>query len=216
MAKSLKEKMQSGMVFTEWHHTDPEDQKTEQELFAQRQLCKKKCFEYNNTDPLDVEKKRAILDELLGSHTGSVWMEAPIHFAYGSNIHVGNGFYANFNFTVIDDGEVHIGDKVLIGPNVTISVTGHPIDPEIRNMGCTHYCIPVNIGSNVWIGAGVIINPGVTIGDNCVIGAGSVVTRDIPSGTIAMGVPCRVVREIGPHDKEYYWRDRKFDWEEGF
>ena len=212
---TLQEKMKAGMVFTEWGHKDPEDQALEQELFRQRQECKDKLFEYNNTRPTDVARKKEIMHDILGSHKGSFWFESPVHMAYGSNVHLGNGFYANFNLSIVDDGEVYIGDHVMIGPNVTISVTGHPMDAEIRLMG-THYSIPVHIGNNVWIGAGAVILPGVTIGDNTVIGAGSVVTRDIPSNVLAVGVPCKVLRELGEHDKEYYWRDRKFDWEAGF
>ena len=212
---TLEEKMKAGMVFTEWRHTDPVDQALEQELFRQRQECKEKLFDYNNTRPTDVAKKREIMDSILGSHGKSFWMESPVHFSYGSNVHLGESFYSNFNLSIVDDGEVWIGDHVMIGPNVTIAVTGHPMDAEIRLMG-THYSIPIHIGNNVWIGANTVILPGVNIGDNAVIGAGSVVTRDIPGNVLAVGVPCRVLRELGEHDKEYYWRDRKFNWEEGF
>ena len=119
--------------------------------------------------------------------------------------------YANFNLTLVDDGDIFVGDYTMFGPNVTISVAGHPIAPELRGKNVTQFNIPVHIGKNCWLGAGVIVLLGVTIGDNSVIGAGSVVTHDIPANVVALGTPCRVVREINDRDREYYFKDRKID-----
>ncbi|MCN4478058.1 galactoside O-acetyltransferase, partial [Escherichia coli] len=138
------------------------------------------------------------------------WVEPPVYFSYGSNIYIGRNFYANFNLTIVDDYTVTIGDNVLIAPNVTLSVTGHPVHHELRKNG-EMYSFPITIGNNVWIGSHVVINPGVTIGDNSVIGAGSVVTKDIPPNVVAAGVPCRVIREINDRDKQYYFKDFKVE-----
>ena len=125
-------------------------------------------------------------------------------------MHMGKNVYANFNLTLVDDGEIYIGDYTMIGPNVNIVTAGHPILPELREE-VYQFNIPVRIGRNVWIGAGVTILPGVTVGDNTVIGAGSVVTKDIPADVVAVGNPCRVLRPIGERDKVYYYKDRKID-----
>ena len=122
----------------------------------------------------------------------------------------GNNVYANFNLTLVDDTDIFVGNSVMFGPNVTIATAGHPIDPELRAK-VAQFNIPVNIGNNVWIGAGAIIMPGVNIGDNSVIGAGSVVTKDIPANVVAVGNPCRVMREISERDKIYYYKDRIID-----
>ena len=142
------------------------------------------------------------LTELLGSRGKSIWMEAPIHFAYGCNTHMGHHVYANFNLTVVDDGECHIGNYVMFAPNVVISTTGHPLHPSLRDKGA-QFSLPVTICDHVWIGSNVTIMPGVTIGENSVIGAGSVVTRDIPANVVASGVPCRVMREITDEDLKW-------------
>ena len=117
---------------------------------------------------------------------------------------------SKINLTIVDDYTVTIGDNVLIAPNVTLSVTGHPVHHELRKNG-EMYSFPITIGNNVWIGSHVVINPGVTIGDNSVIGAGSVVTKDIPPNVVAAGVPCRVIREINDRDKQYYFKDFKVE-----
>ena len=139
-----------------------------------------------------------------------MYIEDGLHMSYGKHVYLGDYFYANFNLTIIDDGEVHIGDLTMIGPNVTICTTGHSVDPHYREMAA-HYSLPIYIGKNVWIGSNAAILPGVSIGDNTVIGAGSVVTRDIPANVVAVGNPCRVLREISDRDKEYYFRDMKVD-----
>ena len=121
--------------------------------------------------------------------------------------------YANYNLTLVDDTHIYVGDYTMFGPNVTLATAGHPILPELRQRGL-QYNMPIHIGSNCWIGAGVIILPGITIGDNVVIGAGSVVTKDLPSNVVAVGNPCRVLREVNEHDKEYYFKDHRIDYED--
>jgi len=210
---TLKEQMHNGLVYVEGGHTNPEDIAYEQETYEQRQLAKELCFDYNHTRPTELEKKQEILDKLLGGRGKSIWLEAPINFAYGSNTFIGDHFYANFNLTVVDDGECRIGDYVMIAPNVVISTTGHPVHPSFRDKGA-QFSLPVVIKDHVWIGSNVTILPGVTIGENSVIGAGSVVTRDIPDNVVAGGVPCRVMREITDEDKLYYRKGVKIneDW----
>lgn len=195
----LKEQMQTGKVYVESGHTDPEDIAYEKETEAQRLLAKDLCYEYNNTRPTDIKSREEILAKLLGSAGEGLWMEPPVHFAYGSNTHVGHHVYANFNLTVVDDGECRIGNYVMFAPNVVISTTGHPVHPSFRDKGA-QFSLPVTIGDHVWIGSNVTILPGVTIGENSVIGAGSVVTKDIPANVVATGVPCRVMRPITDED----------------
>lgn len=139
------------------------------------------------------------------------YLEPPLHASWGGrNVHLGSNVYANFNLTLVDDGPIHIGDNVMFGPNVVVTTGGHPVLPKAQTpRGPVN--LSVRIGDNVWIGSGVQIMPGVTIGDNTVIGAGSTVTRDLPADVVAVGTPCRVVREIGEHDHTYFWRDQQFD-----
>ena len=137
-------------------------------------------------------------------------MSPPLRANWGSHTHLGNYVYANFNLTLVDDTHVYIGDHVMIGPNVTISAAGHPIEPNLRREAM-QFNMPVRIEENVWIGAGAILLPGVTIGKNSVIGAGSVVTRDIPENVVAVGVPCRVLRPINDRDKQVYFRNRTLE-----
>lgn len=179
-------------------------------LSEERLAAKRKCFEYNNLDPGDRETQQKIIRELFG-RTGEWFnIEAPFRCDYGYNIEIGENFFANYNFIVLDVGKVVIGDNVQIAPNVSIYTAGHPLHPDSRNSGY-EYGIGITIGDNVWIGGNTCIMPGVTIGNNVVIGAGSVVTKDIPDNMIAVGNPCRVVREITEADRDFYYRDRKFD-----
>ena len=210
---SLKEQMQTGKVYVEFGHASQEDKAYEQVIEEQRQIAKELCFDYNNTRPMDVKRKDELLSKLLGSRGKSIWMEAPIHFAYGSNTHMGDHVYANFNLTIVDDGEGHIGSYVMFAPNVAISTTGHPIHPSMRDKGA-QFSLPVTIKDHVWIGSNVTIMPGVTIGENSVIGAGSVVTHDVPANVVAFGAPCRVVRPITDEDLVYYRKGMKVneDW----
>lgn len=211
---SLREQMETGKVYIEFGHASEEDRAYEKAIEEQRQIAKEICFDYNNTRPMDVERKDELLHKLLGTCGESIWMEAPIHFAYGCNTHMGDHVYANFNLTVVDDGECRIGNYVMFAPNVVISTTGHPIHPSFRDKGA-QFSLPVVIKDHVWIGSNVTIMPGVTIGENSVIGAGSVVTRDIPDNVVACGVPCRVMRAITEEDRLYYRPGMKLneDWD---
>jgi len=180
-------------------------------LSEERMDCKKKIFEFNNTPPEQVERKREILKSLLGScGDDHINIESPFHCDYGYNIFVGENFFANYNLVVLDVGKVTIGDNAQIAPNVSIYTAGHPVHPDSRNSGY-EYGIDVTIGDNVWIGGNTCIMPGVTIGNNVVIGAGSVVTKSLPDNVIAFGNPCKVYREITEEDRDFYFQDRKFD-----
>ncbi len=170
-----------------------------------------KLYDFNTTRPSDGERRSVLLKEMFAAIGPGCYIEPPFHANWGgAHVHFGKNVYANFNLTLVDDGPIHVGDNVMFGPGVTITTAGHPILPELRQLGA-QFNLPVNIGKNVWIGAGALIMPGVSIGENSVIGAGSIVTKDIPAHVVAFGTPCRVIRNIGAHDHEYYWRDRKID-----
>ena len=140
------------------------------------------------------------------------YIEPPLHSNFGGkHCHWGNDVYANFNLTMVDDTHIYVGDNTMFGPNVILATAGHPILPMLREQGY-QYNAPIHIGKNCWLGAGVIVLPGITIGDNTVIGAGSVVTKDIPSNVFAVGNPCKVLREINDRDKEFYFKNRKIDY----
>lgn len=165
---------------------------------------------YNKTKntKLGFKKRDKYLKQMCGSVGNGCYLEPPVHANFGfSHVYLGNFVYANFNLTCVDDGKITIGDNTLIGPNVTLVTASHPISPTLRKSGI-QYNKPINIGKNVWIGAGVIVFPGVSIGDNTVIGAGSLVTKDIPANVLAYGSPCKVVREITKDDEVYYDHDK--------
>lgn len=168
-------------------------------------------YVFNNTRPSEMDKRGELLREMFAQIGRNCYIEPPLHANWaGYHVHFGNNVYANFNLTLVDDTHIYIGDYTMIGPNVTIATAGHPILPSLREKAM-QYNMPIHIGKNVWIGAGATILPGVTIGDNTVIGAGSVVTKDIPSHVVAVGNPCRILREINDHDKKYYYKDKKID-----
>ena len=160
--------------------------------------------------PDEEEKADQLIKKILGKTGENIRVLAPIHFDYGTNIEVGENFYANYNLTVLDVAKVTIGDNVMLAPNVAIYTAGHPIHHIPRNSGY-EYGIEVSIGYNLWVGGNAVILPGVHIGDNVVIGGGSVVTKDIPDNVIAAGNPCRVIREITDEDIDYYYKDKRFD-----
>lgn len=170
--------------------------------------CKELIHDFNMSRPSQVAFREEIIRKVFAEVGENCYIEPPFHANWGCNMHVGKNFYANFNLTVVDDADIYIGDSVMIAPNVVIATGTHPICPELRER-VYQYNLPVHIGNRVWIGAGSIILPGVTIGDDSVIGAGSVVTKDIPSGVVAVGNPCRVLRNIDQHDYEYYYKNRK-------
>lgn len=170
-----------------------------------------KMVEYNNTLPREQERRQKLLKEMFGSVGKGCYIEAPFHANWGGkHVFLGDYVYANFNLTLVDDANIYIGNNVMFAPGVIVATAGHPVNPTLREKGY-QYNKEVRIGNNVWIGANATILPGVTIGDNTVIGAGAVVSRDIPANVVAMGVPCKVVREIGEHDKEYFFRNEKID-----
>jgi maltose O-acetyltransferase len=163
------------------------------ELLQERSCTRRLLALYNATATEDRDRRAELLRELLGTTGDGVWIEPPFQCDYGSNIHLGNGVFMNFNCVILDCHEVRIGDGTLIAPAVQIYAGFHPTDPEVRKTG-REFAAPVRIGSNVWIGGGAIVCPGVTIGDNTTIGAGSVVLKDVPANVIAAGNPCRVIR----------------------
>ena len=182
-------------------------------LSQERLENKKKIYAFNHLEPDRLDEKEKLLKEILGKTGEYVNIEAPFHCDYGYNIEVGENFFANYNFTVLDVGKVRIGANAQIAPNVSIYTAGHPIHPDSRNSGY-EYGISITIGDNVWIGGNVCIMPGVTIGNNVVIGAGSVVTKDVPDNVIAAGNPCRIIRTITEEDRDFYYRDHRFDVED--
>ena len=175
-----------------------------------RRENKKRIFRFNHLPPDRTEEIEATLRDILGAAGAGAWIEAPFHCDYGKNIRVGKNFFANYNLTVLDVGQVKIGDNVLMGPNVSIYAAGHPIHPDARRSGY-EYGQAVNIGSDVWLGGSVVILGGVTIGEGTVVAAGSVVTRDLPPNVVAAGNPCRGVRPITEADRNFYRRGCPFD-----
>lgn len=180
------------------------DANYDKELLAERTRAKELCFDYNNLRPSDEEGQRKILQQLLGKTGQNFCITAPFWCDYGYNIELGENFYANHNLVILDGGKVKFGDNVFIAPDCGFHTAGHPIDFERRNQGL-EYAHAITVGSNVWIGAGVQVMPGVTIGDNVVIGGGSVVVKDIPSNSVAVGNPCKVIRPITEADKKTCW-----------
>lgn len=183
----------------------------DEEISREQTKCLDRLYDFNMTRPTEMEKREALMKEMFAEVGEGCYVEPPFHSNFGGHhVHFGKNVYANFNFTVVDDTHVYVGDYTMFGPNVVIATAGHPILPEARKKGL-QYNMAVHIGKNCWLGAGVLIMPGITIGDNVVIGAGSVVTKDIPSDVVAVGNPCRVLREVNEHDREYYFKDRKID-----
>ena len=195
-----KERMLSGLPYKAW----------EDGLDAERAACKARIYEFNLLRPEEQDRIPELLKKLLGKTGKRLWIEPPFHCDYGWNIEVGENFYANYNLTILDVGKVTFGDNVMLAPNVSVYAAGHPVHPASRNSGY-EYGAPVTVGNNVWIGGSAVILPGVTVGDNAVIGAGSVVTKDVPANVIAVGNPCRVIREITDADRKFYFKDRAFD-----
>ncbi|MBD5393806.1 MAG: sugar O-acetyltransferase [Lachnospiraceae bacterium] len=185
-----------------------------EEITKEQRIYQDLLYEFNQTRPSEGEKRTELLKKMLGDCGEGVYIEAPFYANFGGHYcHFGKSIYANYGLTCVDDTHIYIGDYTMFGPNVTIATAGHPILPELRQKGL-QYNMQVHIGKNCWIGAGAIIMPGVTIGDNVVIGAGSVVTKDIPSNVVAVGNPCRVMREVGEHDRKYYFKDKEINMEE--
>ena len=192
------EKMHATMLY------DPADGDIVEEQIA----CLDRLYDFNHTRPTEMDKRQALMKEMFAEIGENCYIEPPFHANWGGkHVHFGKNVYANFGLTMVDDTHIYVGDYTLFAPNVVVATAGHPIDPELRARGL-QYNAAVHIGKNCWIGAGALIMPGVTIGDNTVIGAGSVVTKDIPSGVVAVGNPCRVMREITERDREVYFQGR--------
>ena len=183
---SEKEKMLAGEIY---------DANYDKELIEDRYKAKNLCHEFNNLKPSDIEAREKIIKKLFGKTGQQILIEQNFWCDYGYNIFVGENFYMNHNCIILDAGRVEFGNNVFIAPNCTFYTAGHPIEPEIRNRGL-EYAKPIKVGNNVWIGGNVTVLPGVTIGDNVTIGAGSVIVKDIPSNVVAVGNPCKVIKEI--------------------
>lgn len=195
----MMEKMTSGEIYF------PGDA----DIMSKQQECLELLYDYNATRPSEYAKRVELLKKMFAEIGDGCYIEPPLHANWGGyHVHFGKNVYANFNLTLVDDSYIYVGDSTMIGPNVTIATAGHPIAPEFREKGF-QFNVPVHIGRNCWIGAGAVILPGVNIGDNTVIGAGSVVTKDIPENVVAVGNPCRVLREINDRDRVYYFKDKR-------
>ena len=187
------------------------DEAVFKELIRARALVQ----ELNATDRTDEDGIHKLVQELMGTEQVP-YIVPPFYCDYGNHISVGNNVFINYNCTLLDVGKITIGDNCMLAPNVAIYTAGHPLHPDSRNSGY-EYGMDVTIGNHVWIGGSVVITPGVHIGDCCVIGAGSVVTKDIPAWSLAVGNPCRVIREITEKDRKFYFKDKEFDetaWEQ--
>lgn len=195
----MKDKMHTGELYL------PGDD----EIITEQVTYQDRLHEYNMLRPSQGTEREKMLHKLLAECGEGCYVEAPFYANFGGHhVHFGNYVYANYHLTMVDDTHIYVGDYTMLGPNVTIATAGHPILPELREK-IYQYNMPVHIGRNCWLGAGVIVMPGISIGDNTVIGAGSIVTKDIPANVVAVGNPCRVLREIGEHDKEFYFKNRR-------
>lgn len=197
----MKEKMHSGDLYLP----------NGDEIMSEQLKRLERLYDFNRTRPSELEKREEMLKEMFAEIGTGCYIEPPFHANHaGAHVHFGNNVYANFNLTMVDDTHIYVGDCTMFGPNVTVATAGHPILPELREKAY-QFNMPVHIGRNCWLGAGVIVLPGINIGDNTVVGAGSVVTKDLPANVVAVGNPCRVLREINEKDREYYFKDRKIN-----
>lgn len=197
------ERMVKGLIY------DPADS----EILEEQMSFQDRLWEFNQLRPSDYEKKQKYMREVFASCGENCYIELPFRANWGGHhLNLGSNVYVNSNLMIVDDGNIYVGDKVMFGPNVTIATANHPIDPELRARGL-QYNKDVHIGENAWIGAGTVIVPGVHIGRNTVIGAGSVVTKDIPDSVVAVGNPCKVLREISERDREFFYKNERIDWE---
>lgn len=195
----IREKQHGGMLYL------PGDESLQREQLQ----CLDRLHAFNQLRPSQLEEKTAMLREMFAEIGEDCYIETPFHANFGGkHVHFGKNIYANFNLTLVDDTHIYVGDYTQFGPNVVLATAGHPICPELREQ-LYQYNAPIRVGRNCWLGANVVVVPGVTIGDNVVVGAGSVVTRDLPDNVVAVGNPCRILREVNDRDREYYFKDRK-------
>ncbi|WP_448668432.1 sugar O-acetyltransferase [Aerococcus viridans] len=187
---SEKDKMLAGKIY---------DANYDQELVAARVDAKELCYDFNHARPSEEAKRQGIIRQLLGKTGNQFEITGPFYCDYGFNIEIGENFYANHNLVILDGAKVTFGDNVFVAPDCGFYTAGHPLDADRRNKGL-EYAKPITVGNNVWFGGGVKVMPGVTIGDGAVIGGGSVVTKDIPTNMIAVGNPCKPIREITEAD----------------
>ena len=198
---SMKDKMHTGELYLPGND----------EILKRQTKCLDRLYDFNMTRPTEFEKRQKLMKEMFAEIGDGCYIEPPFHANFGgAHCHWGSHIFANFNLTMVDDTHIYVGDYTMFGPNVTVATAGHSILPELREKAY-QYNAPVHIGKNCWLGAGVIVLPGITIGDNVVIGAGSIVTKDLPPNVVAVGNPCRILRKINEHDKEYYFKNRKID-----
>lgn len=195
-----KERMLAGLPYKAWLDG----------LSEERLSSRKLTHRYNTMEPGNPTELTALIKKIIGKTGQEITIEPPFRCDYGSNIEVGNHFFANFNCVMLDVGKITIGENVMFAPNVSLYTAGHPVHPDSRNSGY-EYGIAITIGNNVWVGGDVVINPGINIGNNVVIGSGSVVTKNLPDNVIAAGNPCRIIRVVTEADRDYYYRDRQFD-----
>ncbi|WP_294329075.1 sugar O-acetyltransferase [uncultured Chryseobacterium sp.] len=181
-----KEKCKAGLLY---------DANYDPELTQERIACKDLCLEYYGLKNSDTEGRKQLLKRILGSTKENLCIEPSFWCDYGYNIELGENFYSNHNLVILDCARVKFGNNVFIGPNCSFYTAGHPLDVKQRNAGL-EYALPITVGDNVWLGGNVVVLPGVTIGNNAVIGAGSVVTKNIPENVVAVGNPCKVVKNI--------------------
>lgn len=198
---TVKEKMHGGELYLP----------TEPEIMDEQLRCLDTLYAFNQTRPSEQALRTQMLRSMFAEIGDGCYIEPPLYCNWGGrHVHFGKAVYANFNLTLVDDTHVYVGDYTMFGPGVTLATAGHPILPELREKGY-QYNAPIRIGKNCWLGAGVIVLPGITVGDNVVIGAGSVVTKDLPSNVVAVGNPCRILRTVGDRDKQFYFKNRKID-----
>ncbi len=197
------QRMEAGLLY------DPGNE----EIMREQVPYQDRLWAFNQLKTSDYEEKQAYMREVFAECGEGSYIELPMRANWGgAHLHLGSHVYINSNLTMVDDGHIYIGDYVMIGPNVTLCTANHPIDAELRRRGL-QYNKDVRIGENAWIGAGVVIVPGVSVGRNAVIGAGSVVTKDIPDGVVAAGNPCRILREVSGRDREFFYKNERIDWE---
>lgn len=200
---AMKDKLHTGELYL------PNDKS----IMLEQGRCLARLKRFNKLSPIRIISRQRLMKKMFAEIGEECYIESPFYANFGAkHIHFGKNIYCNFGCTFVDDTHIYVGDYTMFGPGVTVATAGHPILPELRQQGY-QYNAPVHIGKNCWIGANALIMPGITIGDNVVVGAGSVVTKDLPSNVVAVGNPCKVLREVNEHDKVYYFKDKKIDWD---